>query len=769
MALTERLAIIITANGAQAMGEFQKVGRNAERSLQTVEQRSQRIGQGLTRAGAAMVGFGAVMATGMFMAARAAEEQNRAELELANTISNIPALAGASTGAFLDQADALMQVTVADDAAIVSMQAMLGTFHLTQDEILTATPLVVDYARKFGVDLVTAAKQVGKALSGNIGTLQRNGVMIDENAYATDRFSAVMDALRENAGGFAEAEGATFSGQLEIMKNRLGEVAEGVGVGAVDAFSNLLGAVEGVTGAFDSAGAGGQAFLGQLLTYGSVGSIAVGALSLVAGTLVRFAGVAKGAADAAYMMYLRVRTSPMSFQQMAVRAGAATGALAVLALAFQRYQDQQSTAASRQQSLETAFSENADAVDAYSEALATLDQSDAAAGGAELQRAMAEAGISIEDLVAAADAGGETLDALIQRIADSGEVSDDVRSSWEQLGQAIAGDLEGEHDYSALTRAEQGIMDIIEASREAQEIDAASDAITDVGGAASYSAEELQALSDAMDEFFNQTFGVQRAVDNVTVAQQRLFESLLENGPVMEGNSAAALANRGAYDEFSTSIGAATDAIIANGEGAGAAVSFIEAQRTALADAAAQGLISSDTFAHFSSILDGLLTVVRVETQTPGIQTATERTAHFDRIIDGIPSYRSTQFIANTEGAEAKVRAYLRLIDQADSRRFTMQVSVPNGPSSWSGGPVPGGSGQAVGMTLHGGEYVLSEDVVDKIKRGKRSRGADMSASTGGAGGTVYNIEVNGAVGPPDEIARKMMAEIRKLEKAVAA
>lgn len=731
MALTERLAIIITANGAQAMGEFQKVGRNAERSLQTVEQRSQRIGQGLTRAGAAMVGFGAVMATGMFMAARAAEEQNRAELELANTISNIPALAGASTGAFLDQADALMQVTVADDAAIVSMQAMLGTFHLTQDEILTATPLVVDYARKFGVDLVTAAKQVGKALSGNIGTLQRNGIMIDENAYATDRFSATMDALRENAGGFAEAEGATFSGQLEIMKNRLGEVAEGVGVGAVSAFGNLVGAVERVSSAFTGTSAGSQAFVGQLLTYGAVGSVAVGALSMIAGQLVRL----KSAFDAAKTAVLAFRAA-QGLGGLGAAAAATGGVLAVLGahlwLTSKRNAEAQA------------------ATDRYTEALQRQnDVGDSAVydaiaeGLAEIIPTMDRVGISVDQAADAIMDQGSAWEDLaatrlqLQRMSDSDKTPEQI-----QLERTI--DLIGEQRAAYL--AAQGDLDAAAAAQEAL-----AGATQGTTGSLEEQQAALDELSQELDEFFNQTFGVSNAADDVEDAFDRLFQSVLENGPVFEGMTQQARDNRDAMEGVVTSTASWAESLIAANAPASEVNAVLNATRDRLQAARDAGLISASAFDYYSGVLDDVRPIVTTAVQTPGLPGATS----------AMRELRSTADYLNGRTVRVTAIADVIGLDQMRELRSTT--------TRYFGGPVPGPSSQAVPMTLHGGEYVLSADVVDRIKSGRSSRGAGQSTSGGGGGGTVYNIEVNGAVGPPDEIARKMMAEIRKLEKAVAA
>lgn len=60
------------------------------------------------------------------------------------------------------------------------------------------------------------------------------------------------------------------------------------------------------------------------------------------------------------------------------------------------------------------------------------------------------------------------------------------------------------------------------------------------------------------------------------------------------------------------------------------------------------------------------------------------------------------------------------------------------------GGPVFGIEGRSVPITAHGGEYVLSADVVDAIKRGAPSRGLGRGGAVGGTG-NVINITVTSA------------------------
>jgi hypothetical protein len=284
---TETLRLIVAADTGKAVTNINAVGVATDKSLARSQKSIDKWSRGLTTAGAGMVALGGVALLGLGKAAMASEDANLAVVKLENTLGKMPKLAGENSKSFIDLADAIQGKTAADADQIVEAEAMLGTFQLTGDEIRKITPLVVDYSRKFGVDMVDASVQVGKALDGNVGALKRNGVSIDEAAFAADRFTAVQSALREQVGGFAEAEGKTFAGSLERMKNQLGDLAEGVGGGAVDAFTTMFGAVDSVTGALEKLSPGAQNALGKFATFGSVALIAAGGASFMVGQLLQ--------------------------------------------------------------------------------------------------------------------------------------------------------------------------------------------------------------------------------------------------------------------------------------------------------------------------------------------------------------------------------------------------------------------------------------------------------------------------------------------------
>lgn len=280
---TERLAILISADGRGAIREIEKVGDTADRELGKAQSASDRWGATFVRSGAMLVGASAVMGVGLFKAAQAFDQAQQAELRLQNSLQNNPRLAGETTAAYLKLANAIQQKTAADGDQVVAGMAMLGTFRVSGQEIRSLTPLVVDYARKFGVDLVSANAAVGKALDGSIGALKRNGVTIDENLYKTDRYAAVTQALRQQVGGFAEAEGKTFSGQLERLKNNLGDVEEAIGGGVVSVLNTMIplisDSITGFKGLDDATGG----TIGKFATFATIGGGAIGTMLLLAG------------------------------------------------------------------------------------------------------------------------------------------------------------------------------------------------------------------------------------------------------------------------------------------------------------------------------------------------------------------------------------------------------------------------------------------------------------------------------------------------------
>lgn len=280
---SDRLALIITADTRGAVQGLEKVGSTAEKELTKAEKKLDVIGGKMTRWGIGAVASGVVVGAGLLKAATAYDEANQAAVKLDNTLRNQPALAGANRKALLDLAQSIQHTTAADGDEVVAMMAKLGQYKVTEEQLRTLTPLVVDYARKNGKDLVTAAGDVGKALNGQSRALKQAGVDINQALYATDRYTATMNGLRTAVGGFATEEGKTFSGQLQRLGNDLRDLEEGVGKGVADALSGMIGNVDKLTASIGSGSEETQAAIGKWATYGAGLLVTAGATSTILG------------------------------------------------------------------------------------------------------------------------------------------------------------------------------------------------------------------------------------------------------------------------------------------------------------------------------------------------------------------------------------------------------------------------------------------------------------------------------------------------------
>jgi hypothetical protein len=156
-------------------------------------------------------------------------QAEQAQERLADAFEKFPKLADTNKRALEGLNTALAAKTRFDDDATASGQAVLAQFELTGQQITELTPLLQDFAAKTGTDLPTAAEQLGKALLGQGRALKSVGIDFVDTGSVAGNFDQIMAGLRTQVGGFAEKEGETAQGKLEILKNRFGELQEAIG------------------------------------------------------------------------------------------------------------------------------------------------------------------------------------------------------------------------------------------------------------------------------------------------------------------------------------------------------------------------------------------------------------------------------------------------------------------------------------------------------------------------------------------------------------
>jgi hypothetical protein len=283
----ELLEIVVDANVQGFVSGMEKSGLAAQKNLGDAENKVDKMAGKMQSYGAAMVGAAGVAAVGLGKLASMAGEAEVAQAKLDNSIANSSQSFTDNGAALNDLASSLQKVTAADDESIKGAEAVLAQFGLTEDQILSLTPLVVDLSRKMGVDMDTAAKTVAKSVNGSTGALKKMGIDVASLGEGSTDAERTLSALQKTVGGFATAEGQTFNGQLTIMKNLMSEVGEQVGVGVVGTLKDIVGGAVSLSGALTDVNPGLSAAAGSFLTLSSIGVGGLGAISFAAGSFLK--------------------------------------------------------------------------------------------------------------------------------------------------------------------------------------------------------------------------------------------------------------------------------------------------------------------------------------------------------------------------------------------------------------------------------------------------------------------------------------------------
>lgn len=560
--LTERLALLVTLDANGAIRGFNDLGRAADRNLSKTDQRLDLLGSRFQKAGAGAAAFGALAIVGLGKAAKASEDAHLSVVKLENSLRGNRLLAGETAQSFIDLAQAIQSKTAADGDAIVAGQAMLATFRVTGDQIRGLTPLVVDYSRKFGVDMVAANAAVGKALDGSIGALKRNGVSIDEALFKTDRYAAVTQALRDQVGGFAEAEGKTFAGSLERAKNELGDLVEGVGTGAVEAFQALLGPVHGLSEAMTSLDPGLQSVAGKTLTFGAAGLTAAGGVAFVAGKAIELRDSIKDIPN-------RLSNLGRGLGGLKGGAGLAAGAVGIFAIALFK-------AKQRSDDLRQAARELADEAERTGKSLEDVALTKLAKTFAEsdqVSEAMRELQVSFADLrgplQGSRDDFDEWADALLaadNQIGGTGRLAgvlvQRVATLRDELGEAQQVTARTAEATRALgSAADDSVDPLASAAEGVSSLGAnAKDAATPIAELRT----RFNELTDSLNKSISADFAYEDAIADTVDALKRLAEAkgivIDKDTTQAEKTEAVAQATRNARDALLTQAQAAADA-----------------------------------------------------------------------------------------------------------------------------------------------------------------------------------------------------------------
>jgi len=209
---------------------------------------SSSVKNGLAIVGGALTGvvIGGFAAVGkaLYDATGEASAAEDIQAQLGAVLKSTGGIAGVTADQVNSMADRLQGLTRFEDDAIIGGENMLLTFtNIGKNVFPDATETMLDMSQALGQDLKSSAMQLGKSLNdpiAGVSALQRVGVNLtaqqEEQIKTMMKLGDVEGAqklilkeLSAEFGGSAQAAGKTFAGQMDVLKNKLGNVKEQIG------------------------------------------------------------------------------------------------------------------------------------------------------------------------------------------------------------------------------------------------------------------------------------------------------------------------------------------------------------------------------------------------------------------------------------------------------------------------------------------------------------------------------------------------------------
>jgi len=129
----------------------------------------------------------------------------------------------------LEGASALQESTRFGDEQIIQAQALIAAFVDEEDAILKATEATLDLASAKNMDLRAAADLVSKSVGSSTNALTRYGIQVSGAVGSTERLESAVNGIAKAFGETAAQDALTFGGQVDQLKNRLGDFGEDIG------------------------------------------------------------------------------------------------------------------------------------------------------------------------------------------------------------------------------------------------------------------------------------------------------------------------------------------------------------------------------------------------------------------------------------------------------------------------------------------------------------------------------------------------------------
>ena len=473
MAISERLALLVTLDANGAVKSFNDLGKAADKNLAKADQRLDRMGSRFQKAGAGMLATAGLLGVGLYKAAQSASDLEQA-------VGGSAAVFGKASSIIDDYAKDAAQAAGLSESAFRQATTSIGGqlkalgFSTAEaaEQAVNLTQVAADLSATYGGTTAEAVAALGAAFRGEADPAERFNLRLNQTtvnakavelglAASTSQVSAqakaqatlalITEQSKDAQGQFArEADSAAgamarFSAETENLKASVGQAVAPV---LADVADGLSGIAEG----FNNLSPAQQEAISKFALIGTGALGAAGALSFTIGKVIdardrfkEFGGALRGAEG--------------GLSKFGVVAGGITAGVGLLALAM--YKAQQKSNDLKEASRE--LREEAERTGKTLSDVATQKLATTFAESNQVSDAMDRLGVSFEDLRSPLRGSQDAFDAWASSLRESaGEnaVASEQASLLINRVAALRGELaaaEGDQGRTTEAVAELGI------------------------------------------------------------------------------------------------------------------------------------------------------------------------------------------------------------------------------------------------------------------------------------------------------------------------
>lgn len=232
MADDSRIQVVIELDDGSVRQGFLRVEKQAEESASNIGgffRRASEVAAGVLLQ-KAFSEFFSFIKSGFSESVRAAEENQNAINRLANSLATAGTFSKEALDSFVKLADEIQDTTTIQDDQALSLAALARNFTRTNEQAQQLTRAAVDLSAQLGIDLNSAAQQIGATFSGVVPrSLARTVQGLKDLSVDQLRAGEGVTLIANRFKGAAENEVKTFAGALTQLKNTLDNLREEFG------------------------------------------------------------------------------------------------------------------------------------------------------------------------------------------------------------------------------------------------------------------------------------------------------------------------------------------------------------------------------------------------------------------------------------------------------------------------------------------------------------------------------------------------------------